>query len=260
MRPANPRPDARPSHSPSATAGHWWPAAVGTLSFPEWRLLDAAGQLVPSCAGFSFAERDCGPLTTAGSPYAIEVRDNGLNSTGTYGLHLQRLTAPARCSGDTLANDVPSTGTIEAPVDTNLFSFAASDGERVHVTAAVGTLSFPEWRLLDAAGQPAAGCAAFTFTERDCGPLVAGCSRDVIVPRVAAAGCGRATGAELCGVLIRRARLRSPDYRRESVCDRSPRQRSQQYWNVRPASAASDGARTMQRGHAGERCAVNRND
>src|SRR6267142_130003 len=176
MRPANPRPDARPSHSPSATAGHWWPAAVGTLSFPEWRLLDAAGQLVPSCAGFSFAERDCGPLTTAGSPYAIEVRDNGLNSTETYGLHLQRLTAPARCSGDTLANDVPSTGTIEAPVDTNLFSFAASDGERVHVTAAVGTLSFPEWRLLDAAGQPAAGCAAFTFTERDCGPLVAGSS------------------------------------------------------------------------------------
>jgi len=71
---------------------------------------------------------------------------------------------------------VSSPGTIEAFADTDLFSFTPADGERVHVTVAAGTLSFPEWRMVDAAGQPVAGCATFTFAQRDCGPLAVGAS------------------------------------------------------------------------------------
>jgi hypothetical protein len=160
-------------------------AARGTLIVPEWRLVDAAGAPVAGCSGFAPGERDCGPLAAAGSPYAVEVEDNDLRSTGSYSLHLQRLTAPRRC-GPALPCDVaPRARTprqsrastiVESRADSDLLGFAAADGERVHVTVGRGTLTFPEWRLLDAAGVPVAGCGLFAQGGRDCGPLAAAAS------------------------------------------------------------------------------------
>jgi hypothetical protein len=52
-------------------------------------MVDAAGQPVARCATFRFAQRDCGPLAVGASPYAVEVKDNGLNSTGTFSVLVQ---------------------------------------------------------------------------------------------------------------------------------------------------------------------------
>jgi hypothetical protein len=136
-----------------------------TLTFPAWRLINPAGVPVSGCSTFVTGERDC--LLPAAGSYAIEIRDDLLNSTGTYSAHFQRLTAGFRCDGTAPCN-VPVNNTIEARADTDLFSFSAAAGERVHVTVAGTTLTFPAWRLINPAGTPVSGCSGFGTGERDC--------------------------------------------------------------------------------------------
>ncbi len=149
----------------------------GANFLPMWRLLTAAGQPATACGAFDIAQtRDCGPLAAAGSPYRIEVADHLLDDTGTYHVHFQRLTLP--CDGPALTCDIPATGTITDPAESDLHSLTVAEGEIVRITVVEGAPSganfLPQWRLLTAAGLPAAACGTFDIAQtRDCGPLAA---------------------------------------------------------------------------------------
>jgi hypothetical protein len=119
-----------------------------TLMAPSDALIDDNETVVVTLA--------TGGAYTIGSPSAATVTI--IDATRV-------ITVMATDAGATEGRD---TGTVY------IFSRTEATGERLHVTAVVGTLSFPECRLLDATGQPALSCAAFTFFDRDCGPLVAG--------------------------------------------------------------------------------------
>jgi hypothetical protein len=76
--------------------------------------------------------------------------------------------------------DVPITDTIETAGDSDLYSFAAADGDMVHISGAKVTsaqhLFHPVWRLLKRTGVPDDVCGEFThlaIPTRDCGPLSA---------------------------------------------------------------------------------------
>jgi subtilase family serine protease len=146
---------------------------------PAWRLLTAAGAPTASCGGFVLSmERDCGPL--AAGTYRVEVEDSGRNATGSYHVHLQRLTTP--CDATALACGMPLTGVIATPVDTDLFSLTLAASATVHLSMVkdgAAPASFqPRWRLLTATGTPAGACGTFALgTDRDCGPLAAGTYR-----------------------------------------------------------------------------------
>jgi hypothetical protein len=154
---------------------------IGGSFTPGWRLLNPDGVPVTceTLTDFSAGERDCGPL--ASGSYAVEVMDIGLNGTGTYSVHLQRLNATAPRCGGTLTCDVALGAGIDARADTDIYSFAVSTAnQRVHVSLAAETVtggSFtPGWRLLNPAGVPVT-CEAltdFSAGERDCGPLATG--------------------------------------------------------------------------------------
>ncbi len=136
-----------------------------------WRLLDASGTPV---TGWTYGVwQDHGPLPAAGSPYAIQVIDWSGTATGTYVVHLQRLTLASACDAVPLACDVAVTATIASPVDTDLWSFPAVAGEMLDVT--VGEVSGAgfnaQWRLLDASGIPVGGWAAHIRDDR--GPIPA---------------------------------------------------------------------------------------
>jgi hypothetical protein len=141
----------------------------GTLFNPVWRLVAPDGSLVTGCNGFSTSARDC-TVPTTGS-YAIEVADGNLDGSGTYGLHLQRLTAGQRCDGTTIGCDSPQTSTIgTGQADTNLHSFSSTAGEVVHINLAShgGAAGFfPVFRLLLPDGSPAPECGTFGG-PRDC--------------------------------------------------------------------------------------------
>ena len=137
--------------------------------FPLWRLLLPNGAPDPSCGAFSSGMRSC-QLSVAGS-YAIHVADNFHDSTGTYGLHLQRLTASERCGGSITCN-VTTTTTVglSNTADTNLHSFPGAAGERIYValTNGGGTTFAPVWRLVAPEGSLVTGCSSFTTAGRDC--------------------------------------------------------------------------------------------
>jgi hypothetical protein len=134
----------------------------GTNFDPIWRLLSPSGMQV--CANFSHA--DC-QLPAAGA-YVVEVRDNLANGTGTYGVHLQRLTNGRRCGG-TIACNTPVTATLgtAALADSNLHSFSGVANERVHISIAThsGTSFQPFWRLVGPTGNHICGYAA---SHADC--------------------------------------------------------------------------------------------
>ena len=138
----------------------------------EWRVLDAAGTTV--VGWWNGVRRDFGPLPASGSPYRIQVEDRSATATGTYEIHLQRMTAAFACEITSLPCDVTLTGTIDTNIDNDLFSFPASDGEMFwgSVLEQVGTPGFDaEWRVLDATGAEVVGW--WTGIWRDFGPLPA---------------------------------------------------------------------------------------
>jgi hypothetical protein len=123
--------------------------------------------VVPGC-DFSGSDQTC-TLQTTGA-YAIEVQDQGFNATGTYSLHIQRLTAAQRC-GISLACGAPTTTTINARADTDLHQFSGSAGQvvRVALSNLGGTSGFdPQWRLLAPDASSVAGCDTFSGATRDC--------------------------------------------------------------------------------------------
>jgi hypothetical protein len=65
------------------------------------------------------------------------------------------------------------TGSIDDPIENDLFAFTVTDGETASIL--VEKLSggiTPSWRLLDADGTPAPDCGTYsTASSRDCGPL-----------------------------------------------------------------------------------------
>jgi hypothetical protein len=154
---------------------------------PSWRLLTAQGNPASNCGSFNTnANRDCGPLPASGNPYRLEVEDHQRNATGTYRVHLQRLTTGTVCENTPLTCDTPVTRNIDNPVDSDLVSFSVPNvagGTWVHIRLREGpTLGTPSWRLLTGAGAPAGApapgapgsCGLFAATrQRDCGPLPA---------------------------------------------------------------------------------------
>jgi hypothetical protein len=121
----------------------------GTFGFnPQWRLLDPSDNGVSGCDTFSGTDRSC-TLPVVGT-YAIEVEDGGFDATGTYSVHIQRLTAAQRC-GTAIACDVAITTSISLRADTDLHQFTAVAGELMHITIGNegGTFGFnPVWRLI----------------------------------------------------------------------------------------------------------------
>jgi hypothetical protein len=145
-----------------------------------WRVLDKNGVPAPDCGFFSIlTEQDCGPLPANGSPYQIEVQDGNQDATGSYSVHLQRVTAANACDHQaTLTCDIPVAATIDSPLDSDLFTFSVEEGEIVHIkvveTPPAGANFSLYWRVLDKNGAPAPDCGFFSIlTEQDCGPLPA---------------------------------------------------------------------------------------
>jgi hypothetical protein len=144
-----------------------------------WRLLTATGQPAASCGAFGIGSQfDCGPLPASGNPYRLEVADFSRSRTGNYTVHLYTLPAATACESTSLACDVTLSATIERPLDSDFYSFAATDGARLQVSVIESVPSEAGfnamWRLLTATGQPAASCGAFGIgSQFDCGPLPA---------------------------------------------------------------------------------------
>jgi hypothetical protein len=138
-----------------------------------WRVLDATGS--QAAGGFTASNRvDLGPLSSTGNPYRLQVAENGGNATGTYGVHLQRLTAGLECDAASLPCDTIMTGAVETTIENDLWSFSATEGERFYVSVAEesGTPGFDAiWRVLDAAGVQVVGWDAAIRADR--GPLTA---------------------------------------------------------------------------------------
>src|SRR5262249_17527405 len=93
----------------------------GPISLPpDSTLIPPDGSLSPVCGASSAATgRDC-TLPVAGL-YALEAADGSYDSTGTYSLSLQRLTAAQRCGPGALNCDAVLTATIDANIDTDLY-------------------------------------------------------------------------------------------------------------------------------------------
>lgn len=150
----------------------------GATFSPSWRIIDATGNGFGGCGSFASVSRNsCGPLPAAGNPYAVQVTDGSLNDTGSYTIHLHRLTSATACDQTDLSCGVPQLGTIAFPVDTNLHAFSVPEQEAVRVTLSIvnpGAHFDLEWRLLDAAGNPAPTCGTFTqAASADCPDLPA---------------------------------------------------------------------------------------
>lgn len=135
---------------------------------PRWRLLDRAGLEVAGCDGERAGRHDCGPLPASGNPYAVEIFDGGADGIGLYRAQVQRLTVASSCDG---AGDCR----IDGSVDSDLFRFMVDTGTMVTIDverAGQGDASFdPRWRVVDAAGNPVAGCGPNLLGAHQCGPL-----------------------------------------------------------------------------------------
>jgi uncharacterized protein (TIGR03437 family) len=151
------------------------------------RLLSGNGQPVAgSCGSYNLGGNNrifnCGPLPAAGNPYRVEVVDGSLDDTGTYRAQLQRLMATAACENTLFTCDITHTGTIDSPVDTDLYRFDVAEGEVVTISLINGTSAGPNFqvvgRLLKGDGTPAAGpCGGYNLGGNNrifnCGPLPA---------------------------------------------------------------------------------------
>jgi hypothetical protein len=153
-------------------------SVVGVSGFafvPEWRVLDAAGGAASTCGAFSaVTARDCGLMPGS---YKVHVQDMNGDGTGSFLVHLQRLTAAAACETTAIACNETLSGALSAVVDTDLFRFtlAAQQTVRVTVTERSGPGLQLGWRLLTAAGTAPPACANFTTAAtNDCQQLVAG--------------------------------------------------------------------------------------
>jgi hypothetical protein len=156
---------------------------AGSVFKPAWRLLDSSGGPVigGGCGEFGPSNPNfpC-VLDPAGSPFRLEVVTNEPGDTGAYAVRFAPVTAYQTCEDIPLTCGVPVYGTLEDPLDTDLFSFSVEDGEWVEISAVSGlhggTVIDAAWRLIDGRGLPVEGpCGQFGRNGFDyaCGPLPA---------------------------------------------------------------------------------------
>jgi pimeloyl-ACP methyl ester carboxylesterase len=157
--------------------------AAGSPFQPAWRLLDPSGTPVGGdCGVFGRSEPNfpCGLLAASGGPYRLEVQAVQPGDTGAYAVRFEPVTADRACEDVPLTCAVPVYGTIDDPLDTDLFSFSVDDGEWVEISVVSGlhggTVIDAAWQLVDGTGIPVGGpCGVFARLGFDyaCGPLPA---------------------------------------------------------------------------------------
>jgi hypothetical protein len=157
--------------------------AAGGSFRPSWILLDSSGTPVAGpCGSFGPSEPNypCGPLAASGSPYGLGVRaSHEGDDTGAYAVRFERVTAAYACEDIPLTCSVPVYGTIDEPLDTDLFSFSVADGEWVEIQVVSGfhggTVIDAAWHLIDGTGLAVTGpCGVFSkLGAYACGPLPA---------------------------------------------------------------------------------------
>ena len=150
---------------------------------PAWRLLDDMGMPVAGDCGVfgrSAPNYPCGLPGATGGPYRLEVRAVQPGDTGTYAVRVAPVTAGRACEDVPLTCAVPAYGTIDDPLDTDLFSFDAVDGGWVEISVVSGLhggeVIDAAWHLVDWTGAPVDGpCGVFSKLGVDyaCGPLPA---------------------------------------------------------------------------------------
>jgi hypothetical protein len=148
---------------------------------PAWRLLDGAGAPVAGdCGVFGRSEPNfpCGLPADPGGPYRLEVEATRPGDTGAYAVRFEPVTAERACEDIPLPCGVPVYGTIDDPLDTDLFSFSVDDGEWVEISVVSGlhggAVIDAAWQLIDGIGIPVTGpCGVFARNGFDfaCGPL-----------------------------------------------------------------------------------------
>jgi len=142
--------------------------AAGSPFQPAWRLLDGSGTPVDGdCGEFgrSAPNFPCGLLASPGGSYRLEVKAADAGDTGAYAVRFEPVTAEGACEDIPLNCGVPVYGTIDDPLDTDLFSFRVDDGEWVEISVVSGwhggSVIDAAWQLIDGAGIPVAdpaGC------------------------------------------------------------------------------------------------------
>lgn len=142
--------------------------APSGLSFdPGWRVLDKAGLTVIGWNGYD--RIDFGPLNAAASPYRIEVEDFGLDDTGGYRLHLERLTAAQACGRDRMPYQVAVSRRLDDAFDGDLLAFNALSGQSLRLfinPVDPSDIRFdPLWRLLDKDGAVVMNYTYYTQTD-----------------------------------------------------------------------------------------------
>ena len=156
--------------------------ADGSTFQPAWRLVDGSGTPVAGdCGEFgrSAPNFPCGLPAAPGGQYRLEVEADEAG-TGAYAVRVEPVTAGSACEDVPLACGVPVYGTIDDPLDTDLFSFSVDDGEWVEISVVSGlhggAVIDAAWQLIDGTGAPVGGpCGVFAKNGFDyaCGPLPA---------------------------------------------------------------------------------------
>ena len=156
---------------------------VGDTSLrAAWRLLDGSGNPVGGdCGQFgpSVPNYPCGLAAASGGTYRLEVKATHPGDTGPYAVRFQTVTADRACEDIPLTCSVPVYGTIDEPLDTDLFSFSVDDGEWVEIQVVSGfhggTVIDAAWHLINGTGRAVTGpCGVFSkLGAYACGPLPA---------------------------------------------------------------------------------------
>jgi hypothetical protein len=112
---------------------------------------------------------DVGALPVSGNPYRVEVKDNNENETGSYRIHLQRLTAAAVCDSATLICGRAIRDSIQDRTDSDLKRFQVADLATITVHTEVRwkpRANFnPVWRIIRGDGTALTGFNVFGVTN-----------------------------------------------------------------------------------------------
>jgi len=145
-----------------------------------WRLLDGSGNPIVggNCGTFDISHPNFPCVLPAAGSYRLEVEAHNPGDTGAYAVRVASVTAGSACEDIPLTCAVPVYGTIDDPVDADLFSFSVNDGDWAEISALSGlhggAVIDAAWQLIDNRGVPVEGCASFVPGVDDaCGPLPA---------------------------------------------------------------------------------------
>ncbi len=143
---------------------------------PKVRIVNRNGDPAVSCGNETLITPiDCGPFSPAESPYMAKVSDFVDDATGSYIIHLQRLTTGYICDEKWINPSFTFTDTIENATDSDLYTFnVPSQGVitfNVYEVNPEDDLS-PYVRVLDRYGYEIPGCESYhLIMPFQCGPL-----------------------------------------------------------------------------------------